>query len=451
MFRRRPSGPATLRPGNRRPVGRRPLRLAVVAAAAGALLVGTSAPALAVPPPPANPSDSQLGDAAAQQQAAAAEVGRIAGLVAAAEAELERVGVQAEAAGVAYMIAEEALLQAQAAAEEAAAELKVAADAVSAAEARIALFSRDSYMNGGSLTSSAALLDSAGPGELIQRAAILSYVADTQLDVLGQLEIAKVAQANADSAARAARDASAQAEEAAHAAKAEADAQLAAQQGAYEQVAAQKVQYDQQLQAAQIHLLELQGARNAYEQWVAQKQAEEAAAAAAAARAAQEAAAAAAAARANASGGGDGGGGGGGGGDGSYVSPTSGRVSSCYGSRWGVTHFGVDIAAPIGTPIYAATSGRVARAGAATGFGQAVYILGDDGAVTVYGHVNRYFVSVGERVSVGEQIAEVGNRGQSTGPHLHFEVHPHGVMYGGAVNPIPWLNARGVYLGGCGG
>ena len=127
--------------------------------------------------------------------------------------------------------------------------------------------------------------------------------------------------------------------------------------------------------------------------------------------------------------------------------PTAGRISSCYGSRWGVTHFGVDIAAPIGTPIYAATPASVQRAGAATGFGLAVYIRGDDGAVTVYGHVNRYFVSDGERVSAGEQIAEVGNRGQSTGPHLHFEVHPGGAMYGGQVDPVPWLAARGVSIG----
>ena len=95
----------------------------------------------------------------------------------------------------------------------------------------------------------------------------------------------------------------------------------------------------------------------------------------------------------------------------------------------------MDIAAPIGTPIYAAHSGVVVRAGAATGFGLAVYIKGDDGAVTVYGHVNEYFVRAGERVSAGEQIAEVGNRGQSTGPHLHFEVHPSGVTHGGQVDP----------------
>ena len=129
--------------------------------------------------------------------------------------------------------------------------------------------------------------------------------------------------------------------------------------------------------------------------------------------------------------------------------PAAGYTSSCYGARWGVTHFGVDIAAPAGTPIYAATSGMVLRAGPATGFGLAVYIRGDDGAVTVYGHVNRYFVEAGDRVRAGQQIAEVGNRGQSTGPHLHFEVHPDGAMYSGAVNPGPWMRARGVALNGC--
>ncbi|CCG05431.1 M23 family metallopeptidase [Blastococcus saxobsidens] len=133
------------------------------------------------------------------------------------------------------------------------------------------------------------------------------------------------------------------------------------------------------------------------------------------------------------------------------MKPTSGRVSSCFGWRWGALHGGVDIAAPIGTPVYAVTSGVVRRAGTATGFGYAVYIEGDDGAVTVYGHVHRYFVSVGERVTAGEEIAEVGNRGQSTGPHLHFEVHPNGRMYGGQVDPVRWLNGRGIYLGGCGG
>ncbi len=109
----------------------------------------------------------------------------------------------------------------------------------------------------------------------------------------------------------------------------------------------------------------------------------------------------------------------------------------------------MDIAAPIGTPVYAATAGTVQRAGAATGFGQAVYVLGTDGAVTVYGHVSRYYVRAGDRVQAGEQIADVGNEGQSTGPHLHFEVHPSGAMYSGAVDPVPWMASRGVVIRGC--
>src|SRR4051794_8968884 len=405
-------------------------RTALVGGLTAVVVVVTAASAAAAPEPPVNPSDSQITDAAAQQQAAAAEVGRIAGLVAQAESELEKYALQAEAAGAAYDAAEDALAQAQAAADAAAAQLQAAEDQVDAAEARIAGFSRDSYIDGHTLSSAAALLDSKGPGELVQRAAMIDWVADNQVDVLGQLEAARVQQANADAAARAARDQQQAAEDQAQQAKQTADAQLAAQQSAYAEVSAQKAQYEQQLQDAQIRLLQLQGARDAYDQWVAQKQAEEAAAAAA-----QQAAAAGAANQVP---------------NGfDYVLPAAGRTSSCFGSRWGVQHLGQDIAAPIGTPIYAATSGVVKRAGTATGFGLAVYILGDDGAVTVYGHVNRYFVDAGDRVRAGQQIAEVGNRGQSTGPHLHFEVHPDGAMYSGAVNPGPWMRAGGVALNGC--
>ncbi|TKJ28488.1 M23 family metallopeptidase [Blastococcus sp. CCUG 61487] len=444
MFQRRPSGPASARSGDRRA---RPVRAALVAVLAGATLVATASPALALPPPPPNPTDSQLDAAKSQQAAAAAEVGRIAGLVAAAEAELERVGVQAEAAGTAYLAAEEALLEAQGRAEEAAAQLELAAQGVAAAQVRIASFSRDSYMQGTALSSSAALLDANGPGELLQRAALLDYVGANKVEVLAEMEVARIAQANAESAARAARDEMAAAEEAAATAKAQADAQLAAQQGAYAEIEAQKSAYEEQLQGAQIQLLQLQGARDAHLAWQQQKAAEEAAARAAAERAAAEAAAAAAAARNSSGSGSSTGGGGSSAGGGPYVRPTSGRVSSCFGPRWGSLHGGVDIAAPIGTPVYSAHSGVVQRAGAASGFGLAIWILGDDGYVTVYGHVNTYFVRAGDRVRAGEVIAEVGNRGQSTGPHLHFEVHPRGLMYSGHSNPVPWLRARGVDLG----
>jgi murein DD-endopeptidase MepM/ murein hydrolase activator NlpD len=454
MFQRRPPGPASPRPGSRRASrGRRArsLRTAFVGVVAGAALVAGSTSALAAPPPPPNPTDGQLGAAQSEREAAAAEVGRVAGLVASAKADLERISYQAEAAGTAYEAAEEALLEAQSLADVAAAELRAAAAGVALAQARIGAFSRDRYMNGSSLSSTAALLNAEGPGELIERAAMLDYVADGQVDVLAQLEVARIEQANADSAARAARDEMAAAEDSAAAAKAAADSQLAVQASAYVQVAAQKATYDGQLQAAQIRLLQLQGARNAYQAWEAQKAAEEAAARAAAERAARDAAVAAAAARKKASAGSGGGGGETGPetGSGNYVFPTSGWISSCFGYRWGRLHGGVDVAAPIGTPIYAAASGIVARSGPASGFGLAVYIRGDDGAVTVYGHVNREFVSAGERVVAGELIAEVGNRGHSTGPHLHFEVHPGGRLHSGQVNPTAWLRARGVDVSGC--
>jgi hypothetical protein len=206
----------------------RTLRTALVGMVAGAALIGAGTPAFAAPPPPPNPTDGQIDAAQSQREAAAAEVGRIRGLVASAEAELERVGVQAEAAGTAYEAAEEALLEAQSVAEQTASQLRAAAAGVAAARERIGTFSRDSYMNGSSMSGSAALLDSEGPAELVQRAALLDYVADNQVDVLGQLEVARIKQANADSAARAARDEMAEAEEAAEEAKAEADRQLAA-------------------------------------------------------------------------------------------------------------------------------------------------------------------------------------------------------------------------------
>ena len=433
----------TVRPSVR-PARRRSARRLLVALMTLAVVTGTAAPASATPPP-VNPTDQQIDGARSAKDDAAAEVGRITALVADAEAELERLSVQAEAAGAAYLQAEEALAQAQAAADQTAAQLAAAGLEVDAAESRIATFSRDSYMNGATLASPSALLDAAGPGELVRRAALLDWVADNQVDVLGELEIAKVKQANADSAARKARDEMAAAEDAASAAKLAADQQVAAQQGAYDAVAAKKADYDQQLRKAQITLLHLQGARNAYQEWVRQKAAAQQRAAAEAARKQRAAEEAAQQARENAAQGGSGGSGGGHG----YVRPTGGYISSCYGWRWGALHAGVDIAAPIGTTIYAATGGIVQRTGPATGFGLAIYIRGDDGAVTVYGHVNREFVSAGQRVVTGQVIAEVGNRGNSTGPHLHFEVHPWGAMYGGSTDPVPWLRARGVPMEAC--
>ncbi|MBL1076788.1 M23 family metallopeptidase [Nocardia sp. 2] len=127
-----------------------------------------------------------------------------------------------------------------------------------------------------------------------------------------------------------------------------------------------------------------------------------------------------------------------------FVKFAQGVFTSGYGARWGVTHYGVDVAAPIGTPIEAVEDGVVIDAGPASGFGMWVRLLHDDGTITVYGHVDTTSVTVGRRVLAGDQIATVGNRGFSTGPHCHFEVWLNGTD---RVDPLPWLASRGISLG----
>lgn len=127
-----------------------------------------------------------------------------------------------------------------------------------------------------------------------------------------------------------------------------------------------------------------------------------------------------------------------------FMKFTSGVFTSGYGARWGTLHPGVDVAAPIGTPIVAVEDGTVIDAGPASGFGMWVRVRGDDGTVTVYGHINSALVSVGQHVLAGDEIATVGNRGESTGPHCHFEVWLNGTD---RIDPLPWLATRGISLG----
>ena len=421
-------------------------RTVAVGVIAGALMLLAPPAAVAAP---TNPSDAEIAAAQSAQQAAAAEVGRIAGLVAAAQGELERVTLESQAASDAQLVAQAELDRAQAAAVAAEAELEAAQAAVAEARSNVAVLGRESYMRGAALTGVAAMMSAGGPAEMLQRAATLEILGVQRTATLQGLEVAEVRQANADSAARDSVTQTQQAERAAAQARATAEARAASSQAAFEATAAQKAQYEEQLQQAQILLLGLQGARNAYQAWQQEQAARAAAEAAQAAAAARAAAQAAEEARRRAA-------------EedqrdtdpdttaprsGTAVAPTSGRFTTCYEMRWGEMHYGVDIAAPIGTPIYSPMAGRVLRAGPATGFGLAVYVQHDDGSVTVYGHINDYFVRPGQRVSAGTVIAEVGNTGQSTGPHLHFEVHTDG-MYQGRTNPIPWLAARGVNMGG---
>lgn len=124
-----------------------------------------------------------------------------------------------------------------------------------------------------------------------------------------------------------------------------------------------------------------------------------------------------------------------------YIWPARGTVTSGFGWRWGRMHRGVDVAGPVGTPVVAASSGVIASAGwNSGGYGNMVEIQHSDGSMTRYAHNNRLNVSVGQAVKQGQQIAEMGSTGYSTGPHLHFEVHPNG---GAAVNPVAYLPTSG--------
>jgi murein DD-endopeptidase MepM/ murein hydrolase activator NlpD len=128
-----------------------------------------------------------------------------------------------------------------------------------------------------------------------------------------------------------------------------------------------------------------------------------------------------------------------------FVLPTHGIFTSGFGYRWGVLHGGIDLANSIGTPILAASDGVVVDAGPAAGFGMWVKVRHADGTVTLYGHVNTVNCRIGQRVMAGDQIATMGNRGNSTGPHLHFEVLLNGTN---RVDPVPWLAQRGISVGG---
>jgi murein DD-endopeptidase MepM/ murein hydrolase activator NlpD len=379
---------------------RAPRRAVVVAAAVAGLLAGTPVVAGAAPAP------------AAEQASLEEQVAQIEEQVAAAEEQLQRMTVEAEAAADAALVARAQLAAGQAEAERTAAELAVAQAAVLAAEEDIADLGREAYMGAddryGDLE---MLLDAQSPTELLQQAATMEVIGDHRaqrlqefLTVAARVEqadlAAKAAVAKLDGLARAADEA-----------ERAANAHLAQAQADYDARAAEKARLDEELRLAGERLLAAQGAADAAAAWSARQTQ-------------------ALASSSNTSG-----------------MPTAGRVTSCYGPRWGTMHQGVDIAAPIGTPIYVPQDGVVLQAGPASGFGQAVYVQHGDGQITLYGHVNQFFVSAGQVVRAGDHIADVGNKGQSTGPHLHFEVHQGG-LYASRVNPMPWLQAHGISLGG---
>lgn len=116
--------------------------------------------------------------------------------------------------------------------------------------------------------------------------------------------------------------------------------------------------------------------------------------------------------------------------------PSRGAISSPFGMRWGKMHEGLDIAASMGDPIYAALDGIVSCSGWETGYGNVIKLQHVNGLITIYGHCSKLEVSVGQKVKKGDKIGLVGSTGNSTGPHLHFEVRVNGVPQ----NPVAFLN-----------
>jgi murein DD-endopeptidase MepM/ murein hydrolase activator NlpD len=137
-----------------------------------------------------------------------------------------------------------------------------------------------------------------------------------------------------------------------------------------------------------------------------------------------------------------------------WIRPMKGDLTSGFGYRWGAAHEGVDISNGGGTPVYAAASGTVVEAActspscshpgsmAMSGYGNKVDIQHAGGVMTRYGHLTRYVVHTGQRVTVGQLIGYEGQTGNVTGPHLHLEVH----VGGEAVDPIPFFARKGVKL-----
>ena len=116
------------------------------------------------------------------------------------------------------------------------------------------------------------------------------------------------------------------------------------------------------------------------------------------------------------------------------------------GARWANRHTGQDFAVPIGTPVRAVGAGRVVKVSCGGPFGIEIVIQHEGGYYTQYAHLAAVTVDQGERVATGQWIGQSGTSGNSTGPHLHFEVRVTPEM-GSALDPVPWLAARGVPLG----
>jgi murein DD-endopeptidase MepM/ murein hydrolase activator NlpD len=138
----------------------------------------------------------------------------------------------------------------------------------------------------------------------------------------------------------------------------------------------------------------------------------------------------------------------------SWVAPVKGYTKTASfaqnGARWQSTHSGQDYAVPTGTPVMAAHGGTVVKAGGngagdGPAYGNAIVVKHGNGSYSQYAHLSKVNVRVGQVVKTGQQIALSGNTGNSSGPHLHFEIRTT-PNYGTAVDPVAFLRGKGLAL-----
>ncbi|MEL4320462.1 peptidoglycan DD-metalloendopeptidase family protein [Leifsonia sp. YIM 134122] len=440
-------------PRSPRPRGGARLAAVVVAIALG-LTGGLASPASA----DEYPTWDDLQKAKSNTAAAADKVAQITDLIEQIKVQVAQTQAEAEKRGEELQVAQDAYDQAVRKAEDIQAQADASQKTADDATAQAGQLAAQLYRTGGTDLTANLMLDQDGAksdallsqlgsmSKLVERSSEIYETAHIAANTAASLgEQAKIAQGEREKlriAAESALAAAVEAQQAAEAALAESvakSAELAAQLAFLKDTQA-KVATEYQKGVEERARLERE--RLARE-------------AAARAQAAAEAAAAAAA-----SGGGGGYSGGGGSvaggsvGSSGWAIPASGRITDGYGARpvlcgsggcSGSFHYGADIGAGCGSPIYAAASGTVVYTGYLGTYGNYVKIDHGNGVATGYAHIGYggTYVGVGQQVSAGQNIASVGTTGASTGCHLHYEVY----NWGTRVNPFPWMADRGVPLG----
>lgn len=402
---------------------RRPMRLLVAGIAMLAIAVlGVSSPAWAAD----FPSWQDVENAKKNEASKQTEIARIEGLIAAQQARVAETQAIAEQRGQEYRAAQDAFDAADLAARALQDQADASSAAADAAMARAGLLAAQLYRSGGSAELSAGLFLEGGGGanSLLAKLGQASKLAEINDGVYaGAVAAGNVARSLTDQA-EVARDEREKLRIEAEALMAEAVAANDEAQALLAEQESQNLVLEQQLAAL----------RDATATTIAEYERGTAAKAAAAARRGPS-----------------------GPRDGGQLSsqgwavPVTGWISSSFGFRPGqpagasLNHRGTDLAAPCGTPIYAATAGTVRYAGVSGTYGNWILIDNGDGVSTGYAHIldGGIFVNVGDQVTAGQNIAAVGTSGASTGCHLHFELR----IDGSATDAEPFMAARGATLG----